>query len=201
MELAHLIAFNLTLFAALISPGPAMLVALRTTITQGRRAGVLTGIGLALAAAIWTMLALAGLDVIFGLFPWAYLTLKLIGAGYLMYLAVMIWRSARTPLNTQPHTSAKSALISGILVNLSNPKSMLFASAVLVVIFPRDMDLAAKTLIVANHFAVEVAAYSLFAFALSTRSARDGYLRLKPLFDRIAAVVLGTLGLRLLLSK
>ncbi len=201
MTLAHLIAFNLTLLAALVSPGPAMLVALRTTITQGKRAGVLTGIGLALAAATWTCLALAGLDVIFRLFPWAYLTLKLIGAAYLIYLAVMIWRSARAPLNPDTQASDKSAFVRGVLVNLSNPKSMLFASAVLVVIFPRDMSLASKALIIGNHFAVEVLAYGLFALALSTRPARDGYLRLKPVFDRIAAVVLGALGLRLLFSK
>jgi len=39
MDAGHLIAFNLTLLAALISPGPAMLVALRTSLTEGRRAG------------------------------------------------------------------------------------------------------------------------------------------------------------------
>jgi threonine/homoserine/homoserine lactone efflux protein len=162
---------------------------------------VLTGIGLAAAAALWTGLALAGLDVVFTLFPWAYLSLKLAGAAYLLYLAFNIWRTARATLNISTPPSSKSAVLSGILVNLSNPKSMLFASAVLVVIFPRDMTLFAKTMIVTNHFVVEVLAYSLFALALSTGRARDGYLRLKPLFDRIAALVLGALGLRLLLSK
>lgn len=201
MELTHLLAFNLTLLAALVSPGPAMLVALRTTITQGRRAGILTGLGLAVAAALWTGLALAGLDVIFRLFPWAYLTLKLLGAAYLIYLAIGIWRSAHAPLATQAQLSRKGAVLNGLLVNLSNPKSMLFASAVLVVIFPRDMSLAAKALIIGNHLVVEVVAYSLFALMLSTRPARDGYLRLKPALDRIAALVLGALGLRLLFSK
>lgn len=69
------------------------------------------------------------------------------------------------------------------------------------VIFPPGMTLAQKTLIVANHLAVEWAAYGLFALALSTKPARDGYLRLKPIFDRLAAAVLGMLGLRLLTDR
>ncbi len=62
MNAAHLIAFNLTLLAALASPGPAMLVALRTTLIAGRRAGILLGLGLGTAAAVWTMLSLLGLN-------------------------------------------------------------------------------------------------------------------------------------------
>ena len=200
MELAHLIAFNLTLWAALVSPGPAMLMALRATVVQGRAAGILTGLGLAVAAACWTTAALMGLDVIFTLFPWAYLTLKLIGAGYLIYLAITIWREARQPLD-QAQASRRRPFVSGLLVNLSNPKSMLFASAVLIVVFPRDLPLAEKALIVGNHVAVEMLAYTGFALMLSTRAARDGYLRLKPVFDRIAAGVLGALGLRLALDR
>jgi len=201
METAHLIAFNLTLLAALISPGPAMLWALRTTLTQGRTAGVLTGVGLAIAAALWTAAALLGLDLIFRAFPWAYLTLKLIGAGYLMYLAITIWRTAHQPVRPADTATGRNAFLNGLLVNLSNPKSVLFASAVLVVIFPRDMGLGAKALIVGNHLAVEILAYGLFAVVLSTRPARDGYLRLKPVFDRVAALVLGCLGLRLLIAR
>lgn len=203
MEPAQLIAFNLTLLAALISPGPAMLLALRTTLVSGRRAGVMTGLGLGLAAALWTTLALLGLDAVFTLFPWAFLALKLLGAGYLLYLAVTIWRGAGDPLPAMATEApaARRSFVAGLLVNLSNPKSMLFASAVLVVIFPRDIPLGDKALIVVNHMLVEWLAYGGFALLLSTRRARDGYLRLKPLFDRIAAAVLGLLGLRLLFTR
>ena len=201
MELAHVIAFNLTLLAALMSPGPAMLVALRTSLTQGRRAGVTIGLGLGLAAATWTLLALLGLNVVFTLFPWAYITLKVIGASYLIYLAVTIWRDARTPMMPDAPTVRQGYFVRGLLVNLSNPKSMLFAASVLVVIFPQDLSTREIVLIVINHMAVEWVAYASFAFLLSTRPARDGYLRLKFLFDRVAAGVLGVLGLRLMLDR
>lgn len=178
-----------------------MLMALRTTVSQGLRAGLLTGVGLGLAAAIWTTLALAGLDIVFTVFPWAFLALKFLGAAYLLFLAVSIWRSAHKPLHDKAASSAQSSILTGLLVNLSNPKSMLFASAVLVVIFPRDLGMGAKLLIVGNHLLVEIVSYSLFALLLSSPPARDGYLRLKPVFDRVAATVLTMLGLRLLVSR
>uniref|UniRef100_UPI00273E5017 LysE family translocator n=1 Tax=Roseovarius sp. MMSF_3281 TaxID=3046694 RepID=UPI00273E5017 len=100
-----------------------------------------------------------------------------------------------------PPAPRRRAFRTGLLVNLANPKSVLFAASVLVVIFPPDMTLSQKALIVTNHLIVEWIAYSLFALALSTRPARDGYLRLKPILDRLAAAVLGMLGLRLLTDR
>ena len=202
MELTHLIAFNLTLLAALASPGPAMLLAIRATLSGGRGHGVATGLGLGSMAALWTLTALLGLDAIFTLFPWAYLTIKITGAAYLLWIAWAMWRTASVPLDTEAApTPRRRAFRSGILVNLANPKSVLFAASVLVVIFPPDMGIAEKSLIVANHLAVEWIAYSLFALALSTKPARDGYLRLKPILDRLAAAILGMLGLRLLTDR
>lgn len=202
MEAAHLIAFNLTLLAAMASPGPALLMVLRSTLVSGRRAGLLTGIGLGVAAAGWTAMALLGLDVIFRLFPWAYMVLKLAGAGYLLYLAVTIWRDAHRPVGAAaPAAPARRALRDGLLVNLSNPKAVLFASAVLLVVFPQGLHMAEKAVIVANHLVVEWLVYGAFVMALSTRAARSGYLRLKPRLDRAAALVMGALGLRLLVGR
>lgn len=202
MELTHIIAFNLTLLAAIASPGPAMLFSVRATLTGGLRQGITTGVGLGVMAACWTTLALLGLDGIFAVFPWAYLAMKIAGAIYLIWIAVGMWRNARTPLHaTGDAVPRRQAFLNGMAVNLANPKSVLFASAVLLVIFPRDITLAEKAFVVANHLAVELICYTGFALLLSTAPARDGYLRLKPVLDRIAAAVLGALGLRLLLDR
>lgn len=202
MDWAHLVAFNLTLLAALVSPGPAMLVALRATLTGGRRTGIVTGLGLACMASAWLALALLGLDAVFTLFPWAYTLLKIAGAAYLIWIAVKMWRTASVALDdTAPRASGQQAFITGALTNLANPKSVLFAASVLVVIFPPTLTLLEKGLLAANQLIIETMAYTAFALALSTPPARAGYLRLKPVFDRIAASVLGALGVRLLLDR
>ena len=204
MGLDHLLAFNLALLVALASPGPALLYALRTTLSSGRTAGIATGCGLAAMAAAWTAMALLGLDGLFRLFPWAYTSIKIIGAGYLIYVAWSTWRSAADPIgeaSEKPARAKRRAFLRGLLVNLANPKSVLFSAAVLVVIFPPGITAADKALIVGNHFLIEVIAYSAFAFLLSTEPVSRSYLRAKPLLDRAAALVLGGLGLRLMLDQ
>ena len=200
MDWTHITAFNLALLAAMAAPGPALLFALRQSMAGGFRVGVLTGVGLACAAAFWTGAALLGLEIIFDLVPASYLVLKIGGALYLLWIAFGLWCDAHSPVSDSARPGAK-ALLGGLLVNLGNPKSVLFAASVLVVIFPPDMPVLHKALIVANHVAVEVAVYTLFAATLATQPARAGYLRLKPAIDRTAGVLLGALGLRLLFGR
>ncbi len=200
MELTHIIAFNLTLLAAIASPGPAMMYFIRTTLASGKLAGIYTVLGLGTMAATWTALAFMGLDVVFGLFPWAFVILKTGGALYLIWIAYQTWKHARDPMGKAPTPPAK-AFLGGVLVNMSNPKSVLFAGAVIMVIFPQGMSLADKALIVLNHLAIEFAVGTALVLAFSTKHVSAGYLRAKPIADRIAASILGLLGLRLLLSR
>src|SRR6056297_2039918 len=200
MEWTHLLAFNLTLLAALAAPGPALLFALRQSISGGFAVGLATGAGLGLMAALWTGAALLGLEVVFRLFPAAFVAMKLTGAVYLMWIAWQLWRDARQPVGETPHPKGR-AFVDGLLVNLANPKSVLFAASVLVVIFPAGIGPGVKLLVVINHFAVELLAYGAFAAVLSTSRARLGYLRLKPVVDSVAAAILGLLGLRLLAGR
>ena len=201
LEAAQLLAFNGALLAAMAAPGPAALMAVRASLAGGRAAGIATGLGLATIAAGWTLAALLGLDALFALFPWAYGAARLAGAGYLLWLAWGLWRDARRPVGAAPPRTGRARVVEGMLVNLANPKSVLFAAAVLVVIFPAEMSLAARLTVALNHFVLEAIVYAALATALSTPAARAGYLRLKARFDRIAAVVLGALGLRLLLER
>ena len=69
MQPEHVIVFNITLLAAMVSPGPALVVAFRTVLSAGGRAGMAIGCGLAIAAAGWTLAALVWLDAGFRLFP------------------------------------------------------------------------------------------------------------------------------------
>ena len=200
LTLAELIAFNVVLIAAIASPGAALLYFIKTTVTSGRVSGMLTGIGLGLAAALWTLAALLGLEAVFALFPWTYTVLKIGGALYLLWIAIQTWHHARDPLGAAPMPNGR-AILSGVLLNMGNPKSMLFAAAVIVVVFPQGLGTVDIAVIVANHLLLELLFYTLFAVLLSSPPARRGYISLKPVLDRIAATLLGALGLRLILEK
>lgn len=200
MTIQHLIAFNFALFAAIASPGPALMIAVRTTLSTGRVAGIAIGAGLGLMAATWTLMALLGMDAVFALFPWAYVAAKSVGAAYLLFIAYRIWTNARNKVDTQV-LPARHAFRQGFLINLLNPKSVLFAAAVLLVVFPAEMSAVDNALVVLNHLAVELLFYTALAFAMSSSAVSKRYLQAKVYIDRAASIVLGTLGLRLLVSR
>lgn len=200
MELSHLIAFNLALAVAICSPGPALIYILQASLSGGRMVGFMTGCGSATAAAGWTLAALLGLDTLFQLFPWAYAGFKTAGALYLMFIAWKTWKNARVPIEVRARPHAR-AYMGGLMVNLANPKAVLFSGAVLVVVFPPGIGLGDKLIVAADQLAVEIVAYGLFATLLNTHAVSSRYLRLKPVFDRIAAAVLGALGVRLILDR
>ncbi len=200
MEAGHILALNVALAAAWASPGPAMLVAIRASLSKGRRAGYAAGGGLALVAAGWTFAALAGLDAVFHMFPWAYLALKTGGACYLLWLAWATWRTAGAPLEDASRDD-RGAFLTGVLVNLGNPKSVLFAAAVLVVIFPPGLGWGAKVAVVANHLAFELLAYGVLVTMLTLQPVAARFMRAKPLLDRLAAGVLAALGVRLFIER
>lgn len=204
MEAGHLIAFNAALLAAWIAPGPAMLYALRTALVSGRAAGFAAGVGLGAVASLWTLAALLGLDALFEAFPWAYAALKTAGALYLIWIAWGTWRAAGRPV-AEPGADAarhvRRAALNGALLNVGNPKSVLFAAAVLVVIFPPDLGAAEMAVVTLNHFGLEVLLYGALAAAVSTPAMSRRYLAFKAWLDRVSAAVMGALGLRLLFER
>ena len=200
MTWEQLATFNIALLVATASPGPALVMATHTSASKGRAAGIAAGAGLGVMAATWTMMALLGLVVIFELFPMLYIGAKILGGAYLMYLAYKMWRHASAPINTRT-PAVRHAFRQGFLVNLLNPKSLLFSAAILVAVFPAGISVVDTLVIVINHFLVEAAFYTILSFCMSTQAVSERYIRAKTLIDRGAAVVLGTLGVRLILSQ
>ena len=200
MTLAQLLAFNLALLVAMFSPGPALFVAVQTNLSAGRRSGITVGAGLGLVAATWTLLALAGFAAVFELFPAAYVTARIAGAAYLLFIAYRMWRNASKPVGELPEP-ARRAFRQGLFINVFNPKAVLFAAAVLIAIFPGGLGAVNSVVIAVNHLLIELSFYTVLALVLNTEAVAGRYLRAKTWIDRGAAAVLGALGLRILLSR
>ena len=63
-----------------------------TSVSRGRVAGFAAGLGLGIMAAIWTILAILGLEVLISFVPGLYLSIRIAGALYLFWIAVGLWR-------------------------------------------------------------------------------------------------------------
>ncbi|MBX9943488.1 MAG: LysE family transporter, partial [Reyranella sp.] len=175
-----------------------------TAAGAGRRAGLLAAFAMLLGAVAWAAAALYGLQALFARFEWLYVAFRIAGAVYLLYLAVMLWRHAGAPLPQPDPAAAKAGAWQGfakaLLLQLSNPKVMVFFGSVFLALLPAQspawVDVAVLAIVAVNEFGW----YALLTLLFSGESARAFYRRAKLWLDRIMGGVLGLLGLRLLVA-
>ncbi|MBL8702323.1 MAG: LysE family transporter [Alphaproteobacteria bacterium] len=189
-----------------MSPGPAFVLIARTAVTRGMGPAMAAILGLALGAMLWTAAAIWGLQAVFATLPWLQRALPFAGGLFLLYLAVMIWRHARDPAPTME--SARMAARSGggtflhaFLIQVSNPKIMVFFGSIFMAVLPAQMPLWVELTILAMIFVNEFAWYGIVATVFASAPARAAYGRAKTWIDRAMAGLLGALGIRLLLPS
>ena len=114
----------------IVTPGQDMILVMSRSIAQGAGAGVATAAGVSTGLVGHTLLATLGLGAILRTSEWLFLVLKLAGAAYLVYLAVMAWRApAALELETRLVSNRGGALryfYQGLTNNLVNPKMIPF---------------------------------------------------------------------------
>lgn len=129
-----LLAFLVTTFVAMVSPGPDMLFVLGCGARGGPRAGLLATAGVASSEIIHTAVAAAGLAALFEAVPTAFTVVRIVGAAYLVYMGIKIIRSRNSPYHESSKTgeiSARKAYLAGLWTNLLNPKMVTFTIAFL----------------------------------------------------------------------
>ncbi len=188
---------------AVMSPGPSFLVVARASVARSRRSAIWSALGMGAGSVVWALAALFGLDVLFQIAPWLYTAMKLAGALFLIYLAVMLWRHADRPVPVLRPSgdSARSALAAfrlGLFTQLANPKVVVFFGSIFLAVLPAErpgwMSLALLVLVFFDEFLW----YAIVAIAFSVERLRSGYQRLKRIIDRVTGGFLGLLGLRML---
>ncbi|HEU0291479.1 MAG TPA: LysE family translocator [Anaerolineales bacterium] len=120
-------------WALIIAPGPDMLYVITRGMTHGRRAGILSAIGVICGILVHTTAAALGLTLIFQTSAFAFLIVKYIGAAYLVYLGIKAWQDTSIfSLQTAPtRMNAARLFWQGVLSNVLNPKIAIFFLAFL----------------------------------------------------------------------
>ncbi|MGW3143959.1 LysE family translocator [Streptomyces sp. NPDC001177] len=123
-----------------LTPGPNMIYLVSRSITQGRRAGIISLGGVALGFLVYLLAANLGLAVVFVAVPELYLTVKLAGAAYLGFLAWSALKpggiSVFAPQDV-PHDPPRRLFTMGLMTNLLNPK----VAIMYVSLIPQFIDL------------------------------------------------------------
>ena len=135
------IAYMLACWVISVSPGAGAIASMSSGLNYGFKHGYWNAIGLQLALLVQIAIVAAGAGVLFATTPWAFLIVKWFGVVYLLYLAYLQWIAPTESIEIQQDLSNKSRsklILHGFLVNMSNPKAIVFLLAVL----PQFLDLS-----------------------------------------------------------
>jgi threonine/homoserine/homoserine lactone efflux protein len=202
-----LFAYSLAAFVLFITPGPDMSLFLAKTVAGGRRAGIAAMTGASLGNVVHSVLAAFGLSALIAASPTLFLALKVVGAIYLLWLAIDAVRNGSS-LNVraeQPKPVALwSTLALGLTVNLTNPKVVLFYLTFLPqFVDAHDPHAAGKLLFLGIYFVV--LAYPLGVLMILGAERVVAGLKSRPrllrAIDWLFAGVFGAFAVRILATQ
>lgn len=128
--LEEIIPFLMASVLLTISPGPDIIYVLVQGMTNGKKYGIITALGLVTGIIIHTSLVAFGISAIIKQSDTLFLAIKLLGAGYLLYLAIQVYRSKGEIDVSTDENPPKKDLLSlfkrGFLMNVLNPKVAIF---------------------------------------------------------------------------
>jgi threonine/homoserine/homoserine lactone efflux protein len=128
-----LIAFAIATLIFAYMPGPALVYATAQTIARGRRGGLMAALGIHAGGYVHVITATAGLGFLLAQVPALYLTIKLAGAIYLVWLGfrMIAGPEAQHDKSAAANNEPRRAFVQSILVEVLNPKTALFFVAFL----------------------------------------------------------------------
>jgi homoserine/homoserine lactone efflux protein len=142
MSLEFWLLYTSTVFIASIIPGPSMLLALTQGIKHGAQKTIIGAMGIVTASIIQASISIAGLGAILMASESVFLIIKWLGAGYLIFMGILILRSKGSKLRID-HQKANGDQVpltklftQAFMVAAGNPKAIIFFSA----LFPQFIN-------------------------------------------------------------
>lgn len=184
-----------TYIVASVSPGPAMLATMGTSMESGRKAGIALGLGIALSALVWGVLAFLGLATLLAAYAGILEIIRILGCVYLLYLAYKAFSSALSSYDLSVNTvgtkefKISSVFLRGCLLNLANPKAVLTWVAIISLAIQPGAPLWTIFAVLGGTIGFSLVFYTLIAVMFSTPGMVSIYGRLRRWIDGTLGVV------------
>jgi threonine/homoserine/homoserine lactone efflux protein len=191
---AALAAIALVALGLVLTPGPNMIYLVSRSVTQGRRAGLVSLGGVALGFVLYVVAATAGITTVFRLVPPVYTVLKLAGAGYLLWLAWQAVRPGGTAVfapKELPADPPRRLFAMGLVTNLLNPKiAILYVSLLPQFVDPSRGHVALQSLLLGlTQIAVAITVNGLIVLGAGSIAA---FLARRPGWQRVQRYLMGS---------
>lgn len=206
-DTSSLLGFALVALGMVLTPGPNMVYLISRSICQSRMAGLISLGGVALGFLAYMLAAALGVTALLFAVPYAYDTLRLAGAVYLLYLAWQAVRpGGRSPFQVRdlPKDSARRLFAMGFLTNLLNPKiAMLYLSLLPQFIDPGPGNVFGQSLVLGTvQIAISVVVNAVIVIAAGSIAAFLGSRPLWLVAQRwLMGTVLAGLAIRMALDS
>ncbi|MDM8009417.1 MAG: LysE family translocator [Parasphingorhabdus sp.] len=202
MALETILLFLITDLTFCLTPGPATLVTVSHALPHGPAGGMRGAlgpiVGVNIGNFLWYGLTAFGLIALIQAFPTAYSVLRWIGVIYLFWLGLRMLRGGHSALARQSAERASfgRGFLNGLAVHMSNPKALLFYTAIIPPFIDPDGPLLLQFAILAGLTVITETTGLTFYASLASRARKLGRAdQAQPLFQKIAAAVLITAAL------
>ncbi|VTU06103.1 threonine efflux protein [Actinobacillus indolicus] len=178
----------------LISPGPDFFYVSRKAMADTRRNAILGAIGISIGVAFWALLTLFGLAFLNKHFPSFQFVLMICGGSYLAYSGIQMVQITKNAEigSTKPTSQATSAfkeILKGLMINLSNPKIVVFFSSVLAGYVANLSELSDLFSVLAILVGSAIIYFWLVALLFSRSNIRHFYAKYNRYLDNFAGAV------------
>jgi threonine efflux protein len=181
---------------ALILPGPDFVAVVRSSMTRGTRAGLLTTLGVSMGLCLYATLSLLGLSAILAEYQWLTWTVRVLGGSYLIFLGVKLLRARPQviALDQATRPAGKRAILFGFLVTLTNPKAIVLFASVFATAVTASTPLWLMGLMIALVTASSLIWYSCVSLFMSSGPVMRRFQRARHWIERAAGVCFIGLG-------
>ncbi|VVE67039.1 amino acid transporter [Pandoraea anapnoica] len=186
--------------AAVVIPGPNFVAITHKAVTGKRSDALALVAGIVTVNLFWATCAVLGIGVVFAIFPWLAIGVKLTGAAYLIWFGLRLVMSARA-IHTEVRQPTKpplfrAAFLQGIATNIANPKSIAFYAAVFSSAVPTHVSTPTFFAMLATVGISATCWYGVVALVLSHARIASAYRRAKAWIDLTCGGLMIALGIR-----
>jgi threonine/homoserine/homoserine lactone efflux protein len=195
MSWHDLIGFILILAVAAAIPGPDVAAIVGSGLSGGLARALSVVLGIILAHALWLTAAFTGIAALALALGSAFILIKAVAVAYLLFLAWKLWTAPLTApaedASAAPPAPSRAGIVTGLLVSLSNPKALVFFSAVVPSILPMEkLSLTDFALLLLCSSLTFLAVFGGWAILAAKARSALGNVARRRAFNRASAVLI-----------
>lgn len=185
---------------ALMLPGPDFVAVVRSSMTRGRAAGLLTTLGVSCGLGLYASLSLLGLSAVLLEYQWLAWVVRVAGACYLIWLGIRLLRARPQSLEVPADGGRPKGnpLVFGFLVTLTNPKAIVLFSSVFATAVTATTPGWVMVLMIALVVASSLVWYAIVSLFMSSGPVIRRFGRAQHWIERAAGVCFVAIGGRIL---